>query len=98
MERSADRALYLRSGDWRVLKRVRWRGTGEIKVALSQVDAVREGQGHAGSTPATSTILTRFITVFCRGKHNLSRMYVLCFQIVATTHATLPAFETVSHS
>ena len=61
MERSADRALYLRSGDWRVLKRVRWRGTGEIKVALSQVDAVRKGQGHAGSTPATSTILTRLI-------------------------------------
>ena len=57
MERSADRALYLPSGDWRVLKRVRRHGTGEIKVSLSQVDAVREGQGHAGSNPATSTML-----------------------------------------
>ena len=56
MERSADRALYLPSGDWRVLKRVRRHGTGEIKVSLAQVDAVREGQGHAGSNPATSTI------------------------------------------
>ena len=57
MERSADRALYLPSGDWRVLKRVRRHGTGEIKVSLSQVDAVRKGQGHAGSNPATSTML-----------------------------------------
>ena len=56
MERSADRALYLPSGDWRVLKRVWRHGTGEIKVTLYMVDAVREGQGHAGSTPATSTI------------------------------------------
>ena len=57
MERSADRALYLPSGDWRVLKRVWRHGTGEIKVTLYMVDAVREGQGHAGSTPATSTTL-----------------------------------------
>ena len=57
MERSADRALYLLSRDWLVPQRVERRGTGEIKVPLSQVDAVREGQGHAGSTPATSTIL-----------------------------------------
>ena len=56
MERSADRALYLPSGDWRVLKRVWRHGIGEIKVTLYMVDAVREGQGHAGSTPATSTI------------------------------------------
>ena len=56
MERSADCALYLLSGDWLVPQRVRRRGTGEIKVTLLQVDAVREGQGHAGSTPATSTI------------------------------------------
>ena len=57
MERSADRALYLPSGDWRVLKRAWRHGTGEIKATLYMVDAVREGQGHAGSTPATSTIL-----------------------------------------
>ena len=40
-----------------MLKRVWRHGTGEIKVTLYMVDAVREGQGHAGSTPATSTIL-----------------------------------------
>lgn len=56
MERFADRTPYLPSGDWSVPQRVQWRGIDEIKVALSQVDAVREGQGHAGSTPATSTI------------------------------------------
>ena len=56
MERSADRALYLPSGDWRVPKRVRRHSTGEIKVSLNMVDAVREGQGHVGSTPTTSTI------------------------------------------
>ncbi len=57
MERSADRALYLRSGDWLGLKRVRRRGPGEIKVALLQVDVACKGQGHAGSNPATSTNL-----------------------------------------
>lgn len=62
MERSADRALYLPSGDWLVLKRVRRHGTGEIKVTLAQVDAVREGQGHAGSNPATSTMLRPMLT------------------------------------
>lgn len=60
MERSADRALYLRSGDWLGLKRVRRRGPGEIKVALLQVDVACKGQGHAGSNPATSTILFRW--------------------------------------
>ena len=59
MERFADRALYLQSGDWLVSQRAWRRGTGEIKVTLNTVDAVREGQGHAGSTPATSTNLTR---------------------------------------
>jgi hypothetical protein len=56
VERSADRALYLLSGDWLVPQRVWRRGIGEIKVTLNMVDAVREGQRHAGSTPATSTI------------------------------------------
>jgi len=55
VERSADRALYLPSGDWLVLKRVKRHGIGEIKASLNMVDAVREGQRHAGSTPATST-------------------------------------------
>jgi hypothetical protein len=56
MERFADHAPYFLSGDWRVPKRVKRHSTGEIKASLSQVDAVREGQGHAGSNPATSTI------------------------------------------
>lgn len=55
MERSADRALYLQSGDWPMSQRAWRRGIGEIKVTLYLVDAVCEGQGHAGSTPATST-------------------------------------------
>lgn len=58
MERSADCTLYLQSGDWLGPQRVWRRGSGEIKVTLYLVDAVREGQGHAGSTPATSTNLT----------------------------------------
>ena len=46
----------LQSGDWLVLKRVKRRGIGEIKVSLQQVDAVRKGHWHVGSTPTTSTI------------------------------------------
>ncbi len=46
------------SGSWLKAKRVSWHTFGEIKVILYKVDVACEGQGHAGSTPATSTILT----------------------------------------
>ena len=45
------------SGSWLKAKRVSWHTFGEIKVILYKVDVACEGQGHAGSTPATSTML-----------------------------------------
>ena len=81
MERSADRALYLPSGDWRVLKRAWRHGTGEIKATLYMVDAVREGQGHAGSTPATSTIYDSIAQKRNRGRTS----YLPRFSITSPT-------------
>ena len=56
--RGATRGLRIvsSSGSWLGIKRAPSRSPGEIKVVLLRVDAVREGQGDAGSTPATSTI------------------------------------------
>ncbi len=47
------------SGSWLKAKRVSWHTFGEIKVILYKVDVACEGQGHAGSTPATSTFLNQ---------------------------------------
>ena len=45
------------------------------QVTLRMVDAVREGQGHAGSTPATSTILNiREETRYCPGYPKLAEI------------------------
>jgi hypothetical protein len=85
VERSADRALYLPSGDWRVPQRVWRRGTGEIKVTLNKVDAVREGQGHAGSTPATST------NFFCGAEKIARRSLVRRRAFFAHSYGVRPA-------
>lgn len=65
------------SGSWLKAKRVSWHTFGEIKVILYKVDVACEGQGHAGSTPATSTI---FITYRARLSRWSYSKYPACDQ------------------
>jgi len=45
-------------GSWLGAKRASRHTPGEIKATLYMVDVACKGQGHAGSTPATSKILS----------------------------------------
>ena len=55
------------------------------------VDAVREGQGHAGSTPATSTNLAgAFATGFVWGSMKLRRRRIVVTNVHPAIHADSP--------